>query len=80
MKKRDLYYERITTKLLREDIRYLGNVLGKVLKDKEGEKFFQLVKKVRKLTKEHKTNLNTKNYKRKRKRNINNIKKKKKEQ
>ena len=51
MKKRDLYYERIPTKLLREDIRYLGNILGKVLKDQEGDKFFQLVEKVRKLSK-----------------------------
>ena len=43
MKKRDLYYERIPTKLLREDIRYLGNILGKVLKDQEGDEFFKLV-------------------------------------
>ena len=28
MKKRDLYYERIPTKLLREDIRLLGTFLG----------------------------------------------------
>jgi len=48
MKKRDLYYERIPTKLLREDIRHLGNILGKVLKDQEGDKFFELVEKVRK--------------------------------
>ena len=27
MKKKDLYYERIPTKLLREDVRYLGNIL-----------------------------------------------------
>ena len=32
MQKRDLYYERIPTKLLREDVKYLGNVLGKVIK------------------------------------------------
>ena len=37
MKKRDLYYERIPTKLLREDIRFLGTFLGKVIKDQEGE-------------------------------------------
>ena len=37
MKKKDLYYERIPTKLLREDIRYLGNILGRVIK-KQGEK------------------------------------------
>ena len=45
MKKRDLYYDRIPTKLLREDIRHLGNILGKVLKDQEGDKFFELVEK-----------------------------------
>ena len=43
MKKRDLYYERIPTKLLREDIRYLGNILGRVIKKQEGESFFNLV-------------------------------------
>ena len=46
MKKRDLYYERIPTKLFRENVRYLGNILGKVIKQQEGEKFFQLVEKV----------------------------------
>ena len=51
MKKRDLYYERIPTKHLRENVRYLGNILGKVIKEQEGEKFFQLVEKVRKLSK-----------------------------
>mgnify|MGYP007080515850 CR=1 FL=1 len=60
MQKRDLYYERIPTKLLRENVRYLGNILGKVLKDQEGEKFFELVEKVRKLSKANKTNLNNK--------------------
>ena len=40
MQKRDLYYERISTKLLRENVRYLGNILRKVLKDQEGDKFF----------------------------------------
>ena len=48
MQKRDLYYERIPTKLLRENVRYLGNILGKVLKDQEGDKFFELVEKKRK--------------------------------
>ena len=33
MIKRDLYYERIPTKSLREDVRYLGNILGKVRQD-----------------------------------------------
>ncbi|MDC0235517.1 phosphoenolpyruvate carboxylase [Candidatus Pelagibacter sp.] len=60
MQKRDLYYDRIPTKLLRENVRYLGNILGKVLKDQEGDKFFRLVEKVRKLSKANKTNLNSK--------------------
>ena len=51
MIKRDLYYDRIPTKSLREDVRYLGFVLGKVIKDQEGEKFFNLVEKIRKLSK-----------------------------
>ena len=45
MLKRDLYYERISTKSLRDDVRYLGNILGKVIKDQEGKKFFDLVEK-----------------------------------
>tara|TARA_B100001093_G_scaffold141156_1_gene133618 strand:- start:764 stop:3451 length:2688 start_codon:yes stop_codon:yes gene_type:complete len=60
MQKRDLYYDRIPTKLLRENVRYLGNILGKVLKDQEGNKFFELVEKIRKLSKANKTNLNNK--------------------
>ena len=56
MQKRDLYYERIPTKLLREDVRYIGSVLGKVIKEQEGEKFFNLVEKVRKLSKVNKIN------------------------
>ena len=55
MKKRDLYYERIPTKFLRENVQYLGNIYGKVIKQQEGEKFFQLVEKVRKLSKASKT-------------------------
>ena len=43
MLKRDLYYERIPTKSLRDDVRYLGNILGKVIKNQEGQKFFDLV-------------------------------------
>ena len=39
MQKRDLYYERIPTKLLRDDVKYLGNILGKVIKEQEGIKF-----------------------------------------
>ena len=56
MIKRDLYYDRIPTKSLREDVRYLGFVLGKVLKDQEGEAFFKLVDKIRKLSKTYKFN------------------------
>ena len=51
MKKRDLYYERIPTKLLREDIRFLGTFLGKVIKDQEGEVFFKIVERLRLLSK-----------------------------
>ena len=50
MLKRDLYYERISTKSLRDDVRYLGNILGKVIKDQEGKKFFDLVEKTRLLS------------------------------
>ncbi len=60
MKKKDLYYERIPTKLLREDVKYLGNILGKVIKIQEGQKFFDLVEKVRKLSKTNKKNPNQK--------------------
>ena len=51
MKKRDLYYERIPTKLLREDIRLLGTFLGRVIKDQEGLAFFKIVEKLRLLSK-----------------------------
>ena len=61
MQKRDLYYERIPTKLLREDVRYLGNILGKVIKEQEGQNFFNLVEKVRKLSKVSNKSLNVKN-------------------
>ena len=43
MIKRDLYYERIPTKSLRNDVRFLGNILGRVIKKQEGDKFFNLV-------------------------------------
>ncbi len=56
MIKRDLYYERIPTKSLREDVRYLGNILGQVIKKQEGINFFNLVEKVRKLSKANKSN------------------------
>ena len=45
MLKRDLYYERIPTKSLRDDVRHLGNILGKVIKKQEGSNFFNLVEK-----------------------------------
>ena len=61
MQKRDLYYERIPTKLLREDVRYIGNILGKVIKEQEGQSFFELVEKIRKLSKTNKKNSNFKN-------------------
>ena len=51
MKKRDLYYERIPTKLLREDVRFLGTILGKVINDQEGEHFFNIVERLRLLSK-----------------------------
>ncbi len=51
MLKRDLYYESIPTKSLRNDVRYLGNILGRVIKEQEGEKFFEIVEKIRKLSK-----------------------------
>ena len=73
MQKRDLYYDRIPTKLLRENVRYLGSILGKVLKDQEGDKFFRLVEKVRKLSKANKTNLNSKHSYRKIIRTIKNL-------
>ena len=56
MKKRDLYYERIPTKFFRENVKYLGNILGRVIKEQEGQKFFNLVEKVRKLSKANKIN------------------------
>ena len=49
MIKRDLYYERIPTKSLREDVRFLGNSLGNVIKEQEGKSFYNLVEKIRKL-------------------------------
>ena len=56
MKKRDLYYDRIPTKLLRENVRYLGNILGKVIKEQEGENLFKLIEKIRKLSKANSAN------------------------
>ena len=59
MKKRDLYYERIPTKFFRENVKYLGFILGKVIKEQEGQKFFEIVEKVRKLSKANKINSNS---------------------
>ena len=57
MIKRDLYYERIPTKSLRDDVRLLGNILGKVIKKQEGQTFFNLVEKIRKLSKANRANI-----------------------
>ncbi len=61
MLKRDLYYERIPTKSLRDDVRHLGNILGKVIKKQEGLKFFNLVEKIRLLSKANVANKSRKN-------------------
>ena len=61
MIKRDLYYERIPTISLRDDVRYLGNILGKVIKKQEGSKFFKLVEKTRLISKANIANKNLKN-------------------
>ena len=61
MIKRDLYYERIPTKSLRDDVRYLGNILGRVIKKQEGESFFNLVERIRFLSKANIKNKNNKN-------------------
>ena len=61
MLKRDLYYERIPTKSLRNDVRYLGNILGRVIKKQEGESFFNLVERIRLLSKANIKNKNNKN-------------------
>ena len=60
MIKRDLYYERIPTKSLRNDVRYLGNILGRVIKEQEGDKFFNIVERTRLLSK---ANIANKNHK-----------------
>ncbi|ARJ48631.1 phosphoenolpyruvate carboxylase [Candidatus Pelagibacter sp. RS40] len=57
MIKRDLYYERIPTKSLRDDVRLLGNILGNVIKKQEGQTFFNLVEKIRKLSKANTANI-----------------------
>jgi phosphoenolpyruvate carboxylase len=61
MIKRDLYYESIPTKSLRDDVRYLGNILGRVIKKQEGNSFFNLVEKIRLLSKANTKNKNNKN-------------------
>ena len=57
MIKRDLYYERIPTKSLGDDVRLLGNILGNVIKKQEGQTFFNLVEKIRKLSKANRANI-----------------------
>ena len=61
MIKRDLYYERIPTKSLREDVRLLGTFLGKVIRDQEGKEIFELIEKTRLLSKINSKNLNKHN-------------------
>ncbi|WP_440931197.1 phosphoenolpyruvate carboxylase [Candidatus Pelagibacter sp.] len=61
MKKRDLYYDRIPTKFLREDIRLLGKILGDVLREQEGDKFFKLVEEIRLLSKPNLNNYGASN-------------------
>jgi len=61
MIKRDLYYERIPTRGLRNDVRHLGNILGKVIREQEGTKFFKLVEKTRLLSKANIANKTKKN-------------------
>ena len=60
MIKRDLYYERIPTKSLRDDVRLLGNILGNVIKKQEGQTFYNLVEKIRKLSKANRANIKQK--------------------
>ena len=60
MIKRDLYYERIPTKSLREDVRYLGDILGRVIKKQEGKNFFKLVEDTRLLSKANNYNKSSK--------------------
>ena len=60
MIKRDLYYERIPTKSLREDVRYLGDILGRVIKKQEGKSFFKLVEDTRLLSKANLANKHVK--------------------
>ena len=61
MIKRDLYYDRIQTKSLRDDVRLLGNILGRVIKKQEGDFFYKLVEKIRLLSKANIFNKNIKN-------------------
>ena len=60
MLKRDLYYERIPTKSLRDDVRYLGNILGNVIKQQEGINLYRLVEDIRRLSKANTANTNKK--------------------
>ena len=60
MLKRDLYYEGIPTKSQRDDARYLGDILGRVIRKQEGQNFFNLVEKIRLLSKANVKNTNNK--------------------
>ena len=61
MIKRDLYYERIPTKSLREDVRYLGDILGRVIKETRRDKVsLNLVEDTRLLSKANLANKHVK--------------------
>ncbi len=60
MLKRDLYYEGIPTKSQRDDVRFLGDLLGRVIRKQEGQNFFNLVEKIRLLSKANVRNINNK--------------------
>ena len=60
MLKRDLYYEGIPPKSQRDDARYLGDILGRVIRKQERQNFFNLVEKIRLLSKANVKNINNK--------------------
>ena len=60
MLKRDLYYEGIPTKSQRDDVRFLGDLLGRVIRKQEGQNFFNLVEKIRLLSKANVRNIKKK--------------------
>jgi len=60
MLKRDLYNEGIPTKSQRDDVRFLGDLLGRVIRKQEGQNFFNLVEKIRLISKANVKNINNK--------------------